>query len=72
MQAIDGPKDFDNEKHVIYSPEIAKLLIAAGANVSASDKAGDTALRLALRRGYGEMAALLRKASGGREVNSRP
>ena len=40
MQAIDGPKEFDNDKHVVYSPEIAKLLIASGADVNAKDASG--------------------------------
>jgi ankyrin repeat protein len=62
MQAIDGPKDFDNENHIVYSPEIAKLLIAAGAGVNAGDAEGNTALKLAARRGYAEMTAALQTA----------
>ena len=62
MQAIDGPKDFDNERHVVYSPEIAKLLIAAGADVNARDAAGNTALALARKRGYLDMVAALEHA----------
>jgi len=62
MQSIDGPKEFDNQKHVAYSPQIASLLIAAGADLNARDVQGNTALKLALRRGYADMAAALRKA----------
>jgi ankyrin repeat protein len=62
MQSIDAPKDFDNDKHVVYSPEIAKLLIAAGADVNARDAGGKTALMLATERGYSDMAADLKKA----------
>ena len=62
MQAIDEPKDFDNERHAMYSPEIAKLLIAAGADVNAHDAAGNTALALARKRGYLDMVAALEHA----------
>ena len=61
MQAIDGPKDFDNEHHIVYSPEIAKLLIAAGADVNARDAEGNSALSFARKRGYGDMASALEK-----------
>ncbi len=66
MQAIDGPKDFDNERHGVYSPEIARLLIAAGAGVNARDASGDTPLTLAVRRGYQDMAAVLTRAGAER------
>jgi len=62
MQSIDGPKEFDNQKHGVYSPRIANLLIAAGADVNVRDAQGNTALKLAVRRGYADMAAALRKA----------
>ncbi len=62
MQAIDGPKEFDNEMHIVYSPKIAKLLIAAGADVNARDADGNTALTIAERRGYDKMAAALKRA----------
>jgi ankyrin repeat protein len=62
MQAIDGPKEFDNENHVVYSPAIAKLLIEAGADVNAKDDAGNTPLSIARTRGYDEMAAVLQQA----------
>ena len=62
MQAIDGPKEFDNEHHVVYSPAIAKVLIDAGADVNARDNDGNTPLSLALGRGYAEMAAALQQA----------
>jgi ankyrin repeat protein len=52
MQAIDGPKEFDNEQHIVYSPQIAKLLIAAGTDVNAHDAQGNSGLRLARKRGY--------------------
>lgn len=62
MQAIDGPKEFDNDKHIVYSPQIAKLLIDAGADVNAKDAAGNTPLSIAQARGYSDMIAVLRKA----------
>ena len=37
MQAIDEPKEFDSDKHGVYSREITKLLIAAGADVYRRD-----------------------------------
>jgi ankyrin repeat protein len=60
--ATDGPKEFDNQKHVVYSPRIANLLIEAGADVNARDVQGNTALKLAVRRGYADMAVELRRA----------
>jgi ankyrin repeat protein len=66
MQAIDGPKEFDNDIHVVYSPEIAKLLIASGADVNARDADGNTALTFAERRGYDDMAAALKQAGAKR------
>jgi ankyrin repeat protein len=62
MQAIDGPKEFDNERHIVYSPQIARVLMDAGADVNARDADGVTALAIALRRGYQEMADALRQA----------
>ena len=62
MQAIDGPKEFDNDKHIVYSPQIAKLLIDAGADVNAKDAAGNTPLSIAQARGYDDMIEVLRKA----------
>jgi ankyrin repeat protein len=62
MHAIDGPKEFDNDKHIVYSPQIAKLLIDAGADVNAKDAAGNTPLSIAQARGYDDMIAVLRKA----------
>jgi ankyrin repeat protein len=62
MQAIDGPKEFDNEKHLVYSSQIAKLLVAAGADLNARDADGNSALTLARRRGYQDLAAELEKA----------
>lgn len=62
MQAIDQPKEFDNDKHVVYSPQIAKLLIAAGADVNARDADGNSALTFAGKRGYQDMVAALQQA----------
>ena len=39
-----------------------KALVDAGANVNLADRAGDTPLALARRRGYREMAAILEGA----------
>ena len=66
MQAIDGPKEFDNQNHVVYSPAIAKVLIDAGADVNARDNDDNTPLSLAQGRGYREMVDTLKKA-GARE-----
>ncbi len=62
MQAIDGPKEFDNENHVVYSPQIAKFLIEVGADVAARDSTGNTALSIARKRGYDDIAAVLEHA----------
>src|ERR1700722_14976586 len=62
MQAIDGPKEFDDAKHIVYSPAIATLLTAAGADVNTRDAAGNTALSIAIERGYQETAIALQKA----------
>jgi ankyrin repeat protein len=62
MQAIDGPKEFDNDHHVVYSPAIAKALIDAGADVNAKDDAGNTPLSIARTCGYDETITVLQKA----------
>ncbi len=61
MRAIDGPKDFDNTNHVVYSPKIATFLVERGADLDIRDVQGNTALKLARRRGYVEMVELLQK-----------
>jgi ankyrin repeat protein len=62
MQAIDGPKEFDNGRHAVYSPQIAKLLIASGADVNAKDAGGNSAWTIAKNRGYDDMLGALEKA----------
>lgn len=47
--------------------EIVELLLAAGATPGLPDGDGVTALAHAERRGFAEIAALLRGASGGRD-----
>ena len=41
-----------------------KALVDAGANINLADRSGDTPLTLAMRRGYGEMVAILERAGG--------
>lgn len=66
-RSIDQPEDFDTANDQVCSPKIAKALIAAGADVNVRDNAGDTALKIATRRGYADMAEAL-KAAGAKEM----
>jgi uncharacterized protein len=60
MYAIDGPKDFDNTNHVVFSPKIVALLVDRHADVAARDSKGQTALKLAVARKFTEIVTLLR------------
>ena len=57
--ALDGPKEFDNQNHLVYSPRIARLLIAAGAKVNLGDSSGRTALSVARARGHSDIIPFL-------------
>jgi hypothetical protein len=59
MRAIDGPEQFDNTNHVVYSPRIAQLLVESGADLAIRDAQGNTALKLARQRAYPIMVKLL-------------
>jgi len=59
MRAIDGPEQFDNTNHIVYSPRIAQLLVERGADLALRDAQGDTALKIARRRAYPIMVKLL-------------
>ena len=61
MRAIDGPKDFDNTNHIVYSPKVAAFLVERKADMNARDLQGNTALKLARKQGYAEMVELLAK-----------
>ncbi len=61
MYAIDGPKDFDNTNHLVYSPKIVQFLIDQGADLNIRDKQGVTALQLATQRGHADAINLLRQ-----------
>ncbi len=54
--------------HCCYNPEIASILISAGADVNSVNYAGDRPLHIACLHGYKEMAELL--VSGGADINS--